>query len=448
AALALAADAQAAERRVDGVLALVRAEEFRPAAALQDVRRVAMHAESLAAEALAACGHVPRVAAVRAQVLADHVARACDVALAASLGALAEQSLRAAKAASVRVARRLQGVGAVDASVVDGVAAAAEAAAKLCELALRGQGDAEDGDDAMDGAGAEHVRQAADAATAALDAAIAALDAAGDSASAEPAESPAPWERRAQAFKASLVSSADAERQLSAQREQVVSLARELKLRDQRVQDSAVRAAMLEKRVDELRRQARDAQDVQQALVQAQSRAAAYDEALGTLQAEFDKLDEECRALRQRAPRAAEEQQAAAVPADLLGLRCKVAALMDALAAVRRENSRLRRVNEFAPAVHVLARPLLPALASAPPASEEREMAVRDARAAAREALRLAAAPRLVRLHTPADAWSPLSSRPQFELYCRQTLAHSLQTRVDRVQQRLRALAASRLAYV
>ncbi|KAJ1865274.1 hypothetical protein LPJ73_000039, partial [Coemansia sp. RSA 2703] len=269
AALALAADAQAAERRVDGVLALVRAEEFRPAAALQDVRRVAMHAESLAAEALAACGHVPRVAAVRAQVLVDHVARACDVALAASLGALAEQSLRAAKAASVRVARRLQGVGAVDASVVDGVAAAAEAAAKLCELALRGQGDAEDGDDAMDGADAEHVRQAADAATAALDAAIAALDAAGDSASAEPAEAPAPWERRAQAFKASLVSSADAERQLSAQREQVVSLARELKLRDQRVQDSAVRAAMLEKRVDELRRQARDAQDVQQALVQA-----------------------------------------------------------------------------------------------------------------------------------------------------------------------------------
>ncbi|KAJ2787954.1 hypothetical protein GGI15_000293 [Coemansia interrupta] len=443
AAAALAPEALAAERRVDGVLALVRAEEFRPADALADVRRVAMQADACAAAALDACGAAPAAVAVRVRALAEDVARACDVALALPVGR-ARDAVDRARAAAARVARRVQGAGRVDASAAGSVARAADAAAALHALA----GGAADTGDAMDGGGEGSAQQAAVAAQRELDAALAALEPADavEPAAAEPASRP--WERRAAAFKRSLVASGEAERALAAQREEVVSLARELKLRDQRVQDAGVRAAMLEKRVDELRRQAANAQALQADLDRAQGRMAAYEEAMATLQAEYDKVDAECRGLRADARRdlaaaaagATAASAAAAVPVDLLGLRAKVDALMEALAAVRRENARLRVARVYAPAIDALARPLLA------PGRVDGHVAevVGDARDARREALRLAAMPRLVRL-APADGgWAPLASRPQFELYRQKTLAQSLEARVERVHLRLRALASSR----
>ncbi|KAJ1724887.1 hypothetical protein LPJ53_000885 [Coemansia erecta] len=471
AAQGLAADALAAERRVDGVLALVRAEEFRPADALAEVRRVAAQADACARAALAACGDAPRVAAMRAAALAEDTAAACDVALAAPVlragaGAEAEaDAVRRARAAAQRAVRRLLGAVRVDAAAAACVARAAEAAAALHALAAADAGadadaDDDDDDDAMDGSGgsgaAERARQAASAVQRELDGAMAALDAGAAADAADEPEPPAPWERRAQAFKAGLVASAEAERRLAAQREEVVSLARELKQRDQRVQDGGVRAAMLEKRVDELRRAAADVQALQAALDRAQGQAAAYDEALATLQAEYDKVERECRQLRMDARReitavaaaaaaangGSAADGSAALPADLLGLRAKVAALMEALAAVRRENARLRQASVYAPAVEALRRPLLPARAGAE--AEDAAQVVSDARGAAREALRLASMPRLVRLQPAAAGWAPLASRPQFELYRQQTLAASLESRVERVHQRLRALASSR----
>ncbi|KAJ1934068.1 hypothetical protein GGF37_006503, partial [Kickxella alabastrina] len=212
------------------------------------------------------------------------------------------------------------------------------------------------------------------------------------------------------------------------------------------------------------------------------------------LQAEMEALEADNRRMRQAAAQAVKPAEAAAaagaavgplsaVPNDLLGLRAKVATLLESAAFLHRDNALLRARHVFSDDARSLRASLLscrprPVAASLGDVGD----AVREARVVAKEAYRLAAAPRLVRLApaaagsdagsaadadpgamevcTPAaaaggtvpmpvpvqkPAWQPLRERPQFDLYRQQTLALSLKQRAESVQDRLRSLAVIRL---
>ncbi|KAJ2280527.1 hypothetical protein EV176_000964 [Coemansia sp. RSA 451] len=261
----------------------------------------------------------------------------------------------------------------------------------------------------------------------------------GDDQNAQSADrAEAPWVARAQQFKSSLVQNTDVERRTRELEEEIVSVRRELKLRDQALREGSVKTEMLEKRADTMRRQAEQVGELRKLLDSAHTKEKTYDEALESLQSEMDALEAECRRLRQAEAAAKHAIQAghasnAPMPTDLLGLRNKIVALQGSLVYLRRENAHLR--------AKALASSELPELHVPMQRSAVVAEAVREARNVAKEACRLAAMPRLVSLasKTPC-AWQPLASRPQFELYRQQTLAQTLKQRVEGVQERLRAI--------
>ncbi|KAJ2852470.1 hypothetical protein J3B02_003472, partial [Coemansia erecta] len=504
-------DASTAERRIDGLLSLVREEEFRAIDALPEVRRLAAQATAIADT------NVPSDAAVALRIEAQtaSVAFGTDLQLAnlvyveqllANAGskaafdgglpatvASAVVNMRAVKAIALRLLRRareLREAGlAVDAMASERLSRIAQSSSELSEYAVRLRSVVQDtlaheparlqhalasvAQDALgargDGAGLTPALAAIQRLTQDLSFALSSLESATPGPSCE-----APWARRAVAFKAGLVQSTDVERRTAALQEEIVSLARELKIRDQTLQESGVRAEMLEKRADTLRRQADQARELQSALDAARAKELTYEEAIEELQSEVEALEQECHKLRQASATVAAASAASAknaessgadlasIPNDLLGLRSKIATLHEAVAFLRRENAHLRAKQMFSADAQMLSaqQALLNPRSATSSADSGVGEVVREARAIAKEACRLAAMPRLVRLAPSpsealagqqaqaASAWQSLRSRPQFDLYCQQTLAQSLKQRVESVQERLRTISLTRLPMI
>ncbi|PIA17401.1 hypothetical protein COEREDRAFT_7367 [Coemansia reversa NRRL 1564] len=260
----------------------------------------------------------------------------------------------------------------------------------------------------------------------------------------------APWIRRAAQFKASLVQNTDVQRRTEALNEEIISLARELKLRDQTIQEHNVRAEMHEKRTDTMRKQSEHVAELKKLLDTARTKEHTYEEAIESLQSEMDSLEAEARKLRQANEAAAKAAAAGGflsgsngsgspIPTDLLGLRNKIGTLQDSVAYLRKENAHLRAKYMYKEELALLRQTSLPVHTAA---NKEVGEVVREAKVVAREACRLAAMPKLVKLGAQDRhaAWQPLSSHPQFELYRQQTLAQTLKHRAERVQQRLRSI--------
>ncbi|KAJ2451611.1 hypothetical protein EV183_003492 [Coemansia sp. RSA 2336] len=480
---ALLPDAQAVERRLTGLVDLVRSEEFRAADTLGEVRRLAGQMRALADAHVPA--KMPAVASQRLANIASYVAFAADelVAnaafaeqllasgsqLALPLSSLAERC-RAAKSPAVKLLRRTgdmlsAGLELEDSQALDLAAPLAQTCSELREFCTRARTVVKDSTDsesqndparlpqdlsaiaydvfgAADAAPLDVALNAAQRLTHDLSALLTCVSGDLNMQKAEPIE--APWSVRATQFKASLVQNADVEKRTGQLNEEIVSLARELKLRDQTIQELGVKSEMLEKRSESMRRQAEQISELRKLLDETRAKERTYEEALESLQAEMEAVESECRKLRQAE---ASSKQAAQhvfgsalgsggipVPPDLLGLRNKIATLQSSVAYLRKENAHLRAKYMY--------QLQLPPLRSAAVPSEVSE-AVREAKVVVKEACRLAAMPRLVRI-APQEpvktGWQPMSSRPQFELYRQQTLAQSLKQRVESVQERLRAI--------
>ncbi|KAJ1872717.1 hypothetical protein LPJ55_002875 [Coemansia sp. RSA 990] len=482
---ALLPDAQAVERRLTGLVDLVRSEEFRATDTLGEVRRLAGQMRALADAHVPA--EMPAVASQRLANTASYVAFAADELVANAafaeqllssgsplvlpLSSLAERC-RAAKSPAVKLLRRTGdmlsvGLELKDNQALELAAPLMQAYSELREFCTRVRTIVKDSTDPESqndparlpqdlSALAYDVFGAADAAP--LDVALnaaqrlacdlsALLTCVSDDLNvqkADPIETP--WSVRASQFKASLVQNADVEKRTGQLNEEIVSLARELKLRDQTIQELGVKSEMLEKRSESMRRQAEQISELRKLLDETRAKERTYEEALESLQVEMEAVESECRKLRQAE---ASNKQAAQhvfgsalgsggipVSPDLLGLRNKIATLQSSVAYLRKENAHLRAKYMFKDQQQ------LPPLRSAAVPSEVSE-AVREAKVVVKEACRLAAMPRLVRI-APQEpmktGWQPMSSRPQFELYRQQTLAQSLKQRVESVQERLRAI--------
>ncbi|KAJ2849310.1 hypothetical protein IWW36_002724, partial [Coemansia brasiliensis] len=482
---ALLPDAQAIERRLIGLVDLVRSEEFRAADALGEVRRLAGQMRALADAHVPT--EMPAVASQRLANTASYVAFAADelvanaafaeqlllpeTPLSLPLSSLAERC-RAFKSPAVKLLRRTgdmlaAGLEPKDKQALELAAPLVQACGELREFCTRVRTVVKDGTDSESQSDSARLPQdlsaiaydvfgAADAAP--LDVALNAaqrlthdlstlLTYVSDDLNVQKADSvETPWSLRASQFKASLVQNADVEKRTGQLNEEIVSLARELKLRDQTIQELGVKSEMLEKRSESMRRQAEQINELRKLLEETRAKERTYEEALESLQTEMEAVESECRKLRQAE---ASNKQAAQhafdsalgsggipVPPDLLGLRSKIATLQSSVAFLRKENAHLRAKYLFKDQQQ------LPPLRSAAVPAEVSE-AVREAKVVVKEACRLAAMPHLVRIapqEPVKSGWQPLSSRPQFELYRQQTLAQSLKHRVESVQERLRAI--------
>ncbi|KAI8326330.1 hypothetical protein GQ54DRAFT_294806 [Martensiomyces pterosporus] len=551
-------DTQGTERRLNGLVDVLRKEEFRATEALPEIRRLTAHMQGLADSHIPAEGRT--TAAQRFDILVSRLAFDSDIQLSnlfyieqlltsgpgtddeeAPVSVFAGedrqriadevlpsvasiiQHCKASKAVAIKLLRRsgeLRGAGlAADSQLFEQASQLQQASKELGEYSIRvratiqgyfaaaaaalSESAAADNDSAVETGGPAHaaavslarlqqdlgsitqdVFGASDATamglalgasqklTKELGSVLALANGSEHTPKVELGE--APWVRRAMQFKASLVQNADVEKRTEALNEEIISLARELKLRDQAIQEYSVKTEMLEKRTETMKRQSEQVAQLQKLLDSAKAKEATYEEAIESLQSEVDGLEREHRKLKQSA--AAAKSAAAAgdysasghgasgpLPTDLLGLRSKIETLQESVGYLRKENAHLRaRYLYREESISLLSQPLVRAAQS--PKSAEVAQAAREAKLIVKEACRLAAMPKLVRLaptrtedraapgQTPA--WQPLRSRPQFDLYRQQTLAQSLKHRAELVQQRLQditrypALAASQIAPV
>ncbi|KAJ2502077.1 hypothetical protein GGH96_001355 [Coemansia sp. RSA 1972] len=501
-AQALQTDAQGMERRLNGLIDLVRSEEFRAPDALPEVRRLTAQLREMAD------AHVPQtleaMAPQRLTNAASRLAFAADEQLANLVFAeqlLAEpeteslvfadadrqvlamrvlpamasvvQNCKAAKLPALKLLRQADDMLRANVAANDRAFELADdvllASDELRDYSVRVRSvvqnyfvsaSGDDGEPIVEAVSLERLQQdlasiaqdvfgATEATPLGLALSVsqrlgrelsALLSFVGDDQNAQAADrAEAPWVARAQQFKSSLVQNTDVERRTRELEEEIVSVRRELKLRDQALREGSVKTEMLEKRADTMRRQAEQVGELRKLLDGAHIKEKTYDEALESLQSEMDALEAECRRLRQAEAAAKHAIQAghaatgAPMPTDLLGLRNKIVALQGSLVYLRRENAHLRAkslASSELPELHV-------PMQRSPGVAE----AVREARNVAKEACRLAAMPRLVSLAAKAPcAWQPLASRPQFELYRQQALAQTLKQRVEGVQERLRAI--------
>ncbi|KAI9322335.1 hypothetical protein BX666DRAFT_604794 [Dichotomocladium elegans] len=103
----------------------------------------------------------------------------------------------------------------------------------------------------------------------------------------------APWIQRASDMKAEVVVSHDMERKLQQHTEEILKLIKDIKLKDQALQESNVKVELLEKRMVVVKKQAEQIATLEEQLTKSQSQERVYAEAIENLQADFDALDQE-----------------------------------------------------------------------------------------------------------------------------------------------------------
>ncbi|ORX62149.1 hypothetical protein DM01DRAFT_1379982 [Hesseltinella vesiculosa] len=108
----------------------------------------------------------------------------------------------------------------------------------------------------------------------------------------------APWIQRASDMKAEAVMDHDKDRKLQQHSEEIFKLIKDLKSKDQLLQESHVKVELLERRMINVKRQADQIEGLEKALQASQSQESMYSDALDSLQAEYDRLEKEHKQLK------------------------------------------------------------------------------------------------------------------------------------------------------
>ncbi|WOO77325.1 Dynactin, isoform [Vanrija pseudolonga] len=111
-------------------------------------------------------------------------------------------------------------------------------------------------------------------------------------------ETPAPWLARVVAIKEAAQYNAEAERKVSRLSEELKDMLREVKIRDQTLQESGVKVETLERRLEASRKQADMILELENDIAKAKKQEKVYEDAIEALQAEQDSLEAENARLR------------------------------------------------------------------------------------------------------------------------------------------------------
>lgn len=122
----------------------------------------------------------------------------------------------------------------------------------------------------------------------------------------------APWIQRASDMKAEVVVSHDMERKLQQHSDEIVKLIKDIKMKDQALQESNVKVEWLEKRMTVAKKQTEQIATLEESLAKSQAQEHMYAEAIENLQAEFDALEQEHSKLKATAAQSEMKWQMAA----------------------------------------------------------------------------------------------------------------------------------------
>ncbi|KAJ1979239.1 hypothetical protein H4R34_002907 [Dimargaris verticillata] len=279
----------------------------------------------------------------------------------------------------------------------------------------------------------------------------------------------APWYQRAQQFKAELVLNVEVEQKLQTLNEEIMNLIREIKLKDQALQESGVKIELLEKRMETVKKQAETIARLEAKLHKGKDQQRIFEEAMDNLQTELEQLEQENHKLKKAAAKA-EKYAARGKSGDLdevahmssievLELKQRVDALAAAVKYLRSENVYLKRqhlpqtwaLSSFPTSGHSTRVPLTAVGSKAPQAVSG---LVVETQALLREVQMVSASVKVVDITSssaakPTDShaqgsgvrkWRPRQSTPQYAFNAQQTLLHTLQQRSQTLHAKMQSM--------
>jgi len=108
-----------------------------------------------------------------------------------------------------------------------------------------------------------------------------------------PVTGTAPWVARIAEIKAVLAINVEAERKVASLNDEIQALARNVRSKDQAIQESSVKIELMERRLEAVKKQADAIIELENELVKARKQERAYEEAMEQLHADLDALDKE-----------------------------------------------------------------------------------------------------------------------------------------------------------
>jgi dynactin 1 len=102
-----------------------------------------------------------------------------------------------------------------------------------------------------------------------------------------------PWVARVTEIKASAAINVEAERKVVQLNDEIQALVRNLKSKDQHIQESSVKIELMERRMETVKKQAEAIADLESELAKARRQERSYEEAMEQLQSDLDVLEQD-----------------------------------------------------------------------------------------------------------------------------------------------------------
>lgn len=109
----------------------------------------------------------------------------------------------------------------------------------------------------------------------------------------------APWIVRIEEIKSATAINVEAERKVAQLNDEMQALVRNLKSKDQHIQEAGVKIEMMERRMETVKKQADAISDLETELQKSRKQEKAYEEAMEQLQADLDALEQDNAKLKQ-----------------------------------------------------------------------------------------------------------------------------------------------------
>ncbi|KAH8991941.1 dynein associated protein-domain-containing protein [Lactarius akahatsu] len=284
----------------------------------------------------------------------------------------------------------------------------------------------------------------------------------------------APWIVRIEEVKAAMAVNEEAERKVAQLNEEMQGLVRNLKSKDQNIQESAVKIELMERRMEAAKKQAEAVTELEGLLGKAQKQEKYYVEAMEQLQSEFDSLAKENNKLKATS-NASEKEDNTSPRTGVFLFRSPVYCTLNlrqlesfrgAVRFLRMENSYLkgndlmREIDELPPLPETRHRLLTPPLdtsglsdtdeSDTETESSHKVPSVRsltmETKSLYKEVIKFSSTPRVVDLstmktgHGSGKGWVPRKKTPTYQVWERKTQAERLNRRVQGLLERTSAI--------
>lgn len=253
----------------------------------------------------------------------------------------------------------------------------------------------------------------------------------------------APWIKRASDIKAEVVVNHELEHKLQQHNDEIIKLIKDVRMKDQSLQESDVKISLLEKRMEVAKKEMEQIKSLEDDLEKSMNQEQMYAEAMENLQNEYDQLEIENNQLKKEANKREEKRQSILRKAnfdltegedsehmqEMAGGYYEMAGHMETLKAsiryLRAENAQLKSADFCRSLDLVSSAPII----KNQPRNEMMTDIARETRVLVKDMRIASASPRIIQLAPVTSKWSSIKKSPDYQYQTQQSVLYTLKQR-------------------